>query len=303
MDKAKIIDGKYVSSLLKSWVGVEVTTLLSRKKIIPGLAVIIVGNDPASKVYVKNKTKTAKKLGMNTFDFSLPDNISQQDLRALIIKLNNDAHVHGILLQLPLPAHLESNPLLSLIHPDKDVDALNPINAGKLIAGDAHMVPCTPLGSYLLIKTHLNNLSGKHVVIIGRSLLFGKPMGQILLLGNSTVTMTHSHTLNIEKHCQRADILIAAVGNPEMVKASWVKKDAIVIDVGINRVKQDEEKYKILGDVDYESVSKVAKAITPVPGGVGPMTIACLMFNTLSATQIQSNIHTYPWKELVKKLI
>ena len=303
MDKAKIIDGKHVSSVLKSWIGVEVTTLLNTKDITPGLAVIIVGNDPASKVYVRNKTKTAKKLGMNIFDFSLPVNISQEDIRALIIKLNNDSKVHGILLQLPLPGHLNSIPLLSLIHPDKDVDALNPINAGKLIAGNAEMVPCTPLGSYLLIKTQLDSLSGKNVVIIGRSLLFGKPMGQILLLENSTVTMTHSRTLDIEKHCQRADILIAAVGNPEMVKASWVKKNAIVIDVGINRVKQDEEKYKILGDVDYENTIKVAKAITPVPGGVGPMTIACLMFNTLSATQIKNDIPTYPWKELYKKLI
>jgi len=302
MGTAKIIDGKSISSELKDWIGFEIIKLSDTRKIIPGLAVIIVGDDPASKVYVRNKTKTAKKLGMNIYDYILPSQTQQVELASLIMNLNNDSKVHGILLQLPLPGHLDANPLLSLIHPDKDVDALTPVNVGKLQSDEASLIPCTPLGSYLLIKNQLESLSGKHSVVIGRSLLFGKPMGQILLLENSTVTMTHSHTLNIQDLCKSADILIAAVGSPVMVKSSWVKRDAVVIDVGINRLEQGNEKYKIVGDVDYERVSNIAKAITPVPGGVGPMTIACLMFNTLCAAQIQNHISIFPWRHLNTKL-
>ena len=302
MINQKKIDGKLISSELKGWIRSEVLALSDHDKIIPKLAVILVGDNPASKVYVRSKSKTAQKLGIGISDYSLSSNISQKDVESLIEELNNDPQINGILLQLPLPAHLNTSSLLSKINPDKDVDALTPFNAGRLVSGTARLVPCTPLGSYILIKTRLEKLSGINAVVVGRSLLFGKPMGQILLLENSTVTMTHSKTKNIKEHCKKADVLIVAAGRPQMVDASWVNKDSIIIDVGINRVNLGGESHKIMGDVDFDNVSKVVKAITPVPGGVGPMTIACLMFNTLTSAQIQNGISPFPWNELHSKL-
>ncbi|MEE2705236.1 MAG: tetrahydrofolate dehydrogenase/cyclohydrolase catalytic domain-containing protein [Pseudomonadota bacterium] len=302
MTNNKKIDGKLISSTLKDWIRSEVINLLDQGKIIPNLAVILVGDNPASKVYVKSKSKTAQKLGIGISDYYLPSNTSQKDLESLIEKLNNDSLINGILLQLPLPDHLDTSSLLSKINPDKDVDALTPFNAGRLVSGTPRLVPCTPLGSYILIKSRLRELSGINAVVIGRSLLFGKPMGQILLLENSTVTMTHSRTKNIKEYCKKADLIVVAAGRPEMVDSSWVNKNSIIIDVGINRVNLEDGSYKITGDVNFDSVYSVVKAITPVPGGVGPMTIACLMFNTLVATQIQNTIPPFPWNELHTKL-
>ena len=302
MNEQKKIDGKLISATLKGWIRFEVNNLLEQNQIIPKLAVILVGDNPASKVYVKSKSKTAQKLGIGISDYSLPSNTNQKDLESLIEELNNDPLINGILLQLPLPGHLDTSSLLSKINPDKDVDALTPFNAGRLISGTSRLVPCTPLGSYILIKSRLRELSGINAVVIGRSLLLGKPMGQILLLENSTVTMTHSRTKNIKEHCRKADLIIVAAGKPEMVDASWVKKNSIIIDVGINRVNLEDGNYKIIGDVNFDSVYKLVKAITPVPGGVGPMTIACLMFNTIVATQIQNQISPFPWNNLYTKL-
>lgn len=272
---AQMIDGKAVAAALTGSVAREVADLPRP----PGLAVILVGDDPASHVYVANKIKACGKTGIRSIEHRLPADMTSKAIADLIARLNTDPDVDGILLQLPLPNGIDSDPLIQLIAPEKDVDGLTISNIGKLVAGLDGMVPCTPQGSLLLIQSVLPDLTGKHAVVIGRSLLFGKPMAQLLLAQNCTVTIAHSKTKDLPEVCQKADILVAAVGRPKMVKADWVKPGAIVIDVGINRL----ETGKLCGDVDFDAVSQVAGYITPVPGGVGPMTITCLMANTLKA--------------------
>lgn len=281
---ATLIDGKTVSQTLKTKVAADVAAL-NAKGIHVGLAVILVGDDPASHIYVKNKITACQATGINSTEHRLPATVTEDELLKVIDGLNKDKTVHGILLQLPLPGHLDENRMILAIAPDKDVDGLHPINAGRLMAGLPGLVPCTPQGSLHLIKTIQSDLTGLHAVVIGRSLLFGKPMAQLLLAENCTVTQCHSKTRDLAGLCRQADILVAAVGRAGMVKADWVKPGAIVIDVGINRIADK----KVVGDVDFETVSAVAGAITPVPGGVGPMTIACLLANTVTAAQIQSN--------------
>ncbi len=281
MTQATIIDGKAIAAALRAEIKGEVEKLkASGTK--PGLAVILVGDDPASHVYVGNKVKACIEVGIESYEHRMEADSTQADIRHVIKNLNSNPDVHGILLQLPLPAHLNSDELIQLIAPEKDVDGLTYINAGKLVAGDhTGMVPCTPQGSLRLIKSIKQDLTGLNAVVIGRSLLFGKPMAQLLLAENCTVTTAHSKTKDLPSVCEQADILVAAVGRAGMVKADWVKPGAIVIDVGINRL----DTGKLSGDVDYAGVSAVAGAITPVPGGVGPMTIACLLQNTLKSAK------------------
>lgn len=273
-----IIDGKAVAAGLRATLQKTVEGL----SVKPGLAVILVGNDPASQVYVGNKVKACEAAGIRSFEARLPAQATNAEVAAEIGAFNDNPNVHGILLQLPVPDHLDGDALVQSINPAKDVDGLTFINQGKLIAGDnTGMVPCTPQGSLMLIKTVKQDLSGLHAVVIGRSLLFGKPMVQLLLAENCTVTQAHSKTKNLPEICKQADILVAAVGRPLMVKGDWIKPGAIVIDVGINRL----DTGKLAGDVDFEAAQGIASAITPVPGGVGPMTIACLLQNTIKATQ------------------
>lgn len=274
---AHIIDGKAIAKNLRENLKSQVDAM----KTPPGLAVILVGNDPASQVYVGSKIRACEKVGINSFERRLPEDASQQDVLKEIELLNQDSAVHGILLQLPVPKHLDANTCIQKISPDKDVDGLHPLNIGKLVAGLDGFTPCTPQGSLMLIKSVKDDLSGLNAVIIGRSLLFGKPMGQLLLSENCTVTQAHSRTQNLPELCANADILVAAVGRTEMVKAEWIKDGAIVIDVGINR----QEDGKLKGDVDYQAALEKVGAITPVPGGVGPMTIACLLKNTVESAK------------------
>jgi len=283
---ATLIDGKAIAAQTREDIKTKVDALAS-KNISVGLAVILVGDNPASHVYVRNKIKACEEAGITSTEERLPEDTDFDTIANTIKALNDNDAVHGILLQLPLPDHLNAvqEDLVQMIAPEKDVDGLTTMNAGKLFLGmdDGH-VPCTPQGSMILIKSIEKNLSGKHAVVIGRSNLFGKPMAQLLLQENCTVTIAHSRTKNIESICKNADILIAAVGRPKMVQADWVKDGAIVIDVGINRLPPNEEgKSKLCGDVDFDTVREVAGAITPVPGGVGPMTIACLLGNTVKS--------------------
>lgn len=273
-----IIDGKAIAAALRNTVKQAVDDMPSA----PGLAVILVGDDPASHVYVRNKIKACEQVGIISTEKRLPADTTNDAIERVINDLNADENVHGILLQLPLPDHLDSDYLIQLIAPQKDVDGLNLQNVGALVAGLDGLVPCTPEGSLILIKSVISDLSGLHAVVIGRSLLFGKPMAQLLLRENCTVTMAHSRTKNLKEICQQADILVAAVGREKMVKADWIKDGACVIDVGINRM----ENGKLCGDVDFEHAKGIAGAITPVPGGVGPMTIACLLANTVKAAKI-----------------
>jgi methylenetetrahydrofolate dehydrogenase (NADP+)/methenyltetrahydrofolate cyclohydrolase len=275
---AHIIDGKTIAANLRKEIAAEV----AKMKSAPGLAVILVGEDPASQVYVNNKIKACEEVGIKSFKSRLPAQERQGEIAAEIKAFNDNPNVHGILLQLPVPDHLDSDALVQMIAPEKDVDGLTYINVGKLVAGDTSgMVPCTPQGSMMLIKSVEKNLAGKNAVVIGRSLLFGKPMASLLLAENCTVTTAHSKTKNLAEICRNADILVAAVGRAEMVRGDWIKPGAIVIDVGINR----GDDGKLLGDVAYNEATAVAGAITPVPGGVGPMTIACLLKNTLKAAK------------------
>lgn len=279
---AKIIDGKAVSDRLKTQIAADVAALKAQGCSV-GLAVILVGDDPASHIYVRNKITACEKTGIISTEHRLPADVTEAALLDVIAKLNNDKAIHGILLQLPLPAHLDENKMVLAISPDKDVDGLHPVNAGRLLAGLPGMVPCTPQGSLMLIKEIHKDLTGLHAVVIGRSLLFGKPMAQLLLAENCTVTHCHSKTRDLPTLCRQADILVAAVGRAGMVKGDWIKPGAIVIDVGINRIAEK----KVVGDVAYDEALAVAGAITPVPGGVGPMTIACLLGNTLKAAKLQ----------------
>ena len=271
-----IIDGKKISAVLREKLKEKVSKLKSTYNAVPGLTVILVGEDPPSKIYVKNKEKSAIEVGINSEVIRYQDNVEEKVLLNKIKELNENDKVSGILVQLPLPKHIDKKKVIETINPNKDVDGLHPMNVGNLSSGYDSMVPCTPLGCYLLIKDVEKDLNGKHAVVIGRSNLNGKPMTQLLLKENCTVTITHSKTKDLKAECKRADIIVAAVGRPKLVKADWVKKDAIVIDVGINKTDTG-----LVGDVDFDEVSKVAKAVSPVPGGVGPMTIACLLSNTV----------------------
>lgn len=271
-----IIDGKKEAALLREEIKKEILLLKEKTKKVPGLSVILIGDFTPSQIYVKNKEKNSKEVGINSEVIKYPKDITEQEVLNKIKELNNNPEVSGILVQLPLPKHINKEKIINAIHPKKDVDGFNPINVGNLASGYDAIIPCTPLGCLHLIKKIEKNLTGKHAVIIGRSNLNGKPMAQLLLRENCTVTIVHSKTKDLKAECQKADILVAAVGKANLVKGDWVKKDSIIIDVGINKVEE-----KIVGDVDFESVKEKVKAITPVPGGVGPMTIACLLKNTL----------------------
>lgn len=280
---AKTIDGKAFAQKLREKIAKETRLLKEAHGITPGLAVVLVGDDPASQVYVKNKNKSTIEVGMNSFEHRLPEETSEADLLKLIDQLNGDPSVHGILCQLPLPSHLNEELVINAILPQKDVDGFHISNVGLLGTGQRSMVPCTPLGCLMLLRDHFGSLSGQHAVVVGRSNIVGKPMAQLLLNDNATVTIVHSRTKNIEAICASADILVAAVGRPEMIDDTWLKPGAVVIDVGINRIEKPEGGTKLVGDCHFERASSVAAAITPVPGGVGPMTIACLLANTLTA--------------------
>jgi methylenetetrahydrofolate dehydrogenase (NADP+)/methenyltetrahydrofolate cyclohydrolase len=288
--QTRVIDGKAVAAEVRAGVAKDVAALKADHGITPGLAVVLVGEDPASKVYVKNKGEQTKEAGMNSWEYKLPAETSEADILAIVQKLNNDPAVNGILVQLPLPKHVNAERVLNTIDPNKDVDGFHPVNVGRLWIGERTLVPCTPTGSVILAKTVQPNLSGMHAVVIGRSNIVGKPVSALLLRENCTVTVAHSRTKNIEAVVKGADIVVAAVGIPEMVKGDWLKPGAIVIDVGINRVPSENGKTKLVGDCDYASCAAVAGAITPVPGGVGPMTIACLLQNTVEAAKIQHGI-------------
>ena len=278
---SKVIDGKAFAATLRADVGDKVAKLKAKHNIVPGLAVVLVGEDPASQVYVRNKGKQTAEAGMQSFEHKLPDTTSQDELMTLIDKLNADDAVHGILVQLPLPKQMEEEAVINHINPDKDVDGFHLNNVGRLAIGDPGIVPCTPLGCIMMLKDALGDLSGMHAVVVGRSNIVGKPMASLLLQENCTVEITHSRTRNLQEECLRADILVAAVGRAEMIKGDWVKPGATVIDVGINRIDAEGGKTRLVGDVEFASAEKVAGKITPVPGGVGPMTIACLLHNTL----------------------
>jgi methylenetetrahydrofolate dehydrogenase (NADP+) / methenyltetrahydrofolate cyclohydrolase len=281
---AALIDGKAFAATLRERVGAAVPAFIEAAGRSPGLAVVLVGEDPASEVYVRNKGKATLEAGMASFEHRLPDSTTQAELLSLVRRLNEDEAVDGILVQLPLPAGIDDKAVIEAIDPAKDVDGFHPVNAGRLAVGEDGMVPCTPLGCLLLLKDRLGDLSGLNAVVIGRSNIVGKPMAQLLLGENCTVTIAHSRTRDLADVVRRADIVVAAVGRPEMVKADWLKPGAAVIDVGINRVAGAEEgKTRLVGDVDFAGASAVAGAITPVPGGVGPMTIAVLLRNTLVA--------------------
>ncbi len=279
---AKRIDGKDFAAGVRARVAEEVARLKEGHGIVPGLAVVLVGEDPASQVYVGAKGKQTVEVGMASFEHRLPAGTSEAELLALIDRLNHDPAVHGILVQLPLPAHLNADLVINALDPAKDVDGFHISNVGRLGTGQKSMVPCTPLGCLMMLRDHLGSLSGLNAVVVGRSNIVGKPMAQLLLGESCTVTIAHSRTRDLAAVCRGADILVAAVGRPEMITGDFVKPGATVIDVGINRIERDG-KTKLVGDVDYASAAEVAGAITPVPGGVGPMTIACLLANTLTA--------------------
>ena len=282
---AKIIDGKEFAANVRALVAKQVSKLKDDHNIIPGLAVVLVGEDAASQVYVRNKHASTVEVGMNSYEHRLPADTSESDLLGLINELNNDAKVNGILCQLPLPKHLDEELVINSIIPEKDVDGFHISNVGMLSTGQKSMVPCTPLGCLMMLRDHHGSLSGLNAVVVGRSNIVGKPMANLLLRDSCTVTIAHSRTKNIEDICRRADIVIAAVGRPEMITGDWIADGATVIDVGINRIPHPDKegKFKLVGDVDFASASAKAGAITPVPGGVGPMTIACLLANTLTA--------------------
>ena len=288
---AILIDGKAFAERLVGSVGVAVEELSNTHSFKPGLAVVLVGENPASEVYVKNKVRQTNNSGMVSIEHRLPEEISEEDLLSLVKDLNEDEKIDGILVQLPLPDHINENSIINSISPSKDVDGFSIPNVGLLSTSGKGLIPCTPLGCLLLLKDQLGDLTGKNAVIIGRSNIVGKPMAQLLIKESCTVTIAHSKTKNLENVCRNADILVAAVGRPHFVKDDWVKDGAVVIDVGINRLPPEgDKKGRLVGDVDFENVSKIASAITPVPGGVGPMTIACLLRNTVTAACKRRNI-------------
>ena len=289
MADSNIIDGKAFAAKVRESVARRAKILKEKHGLTPGLATVRVGEDPASEVYVRNKAKQTVEAGMNSYKHELDEDTSEKDLLALVAKLNADKNVHGILVQLPLPKQIDSQKVLDAIDPAKDVDGFHAMNAGKLWTGGEAMVPCTPLGCLMMLKDRLGNLTGLNAVVVGRSNIVGKPMAALLLKESCTVTIAHSKTKDLPGVCRGADILVAAVGRPEMIKGDWVKSGAAVIDVGINRIERDG-KNKLVGDVEFESAAKVAGAITPVPGGVGPMTIACLLVNTVTAACRQAGV-------------
>ena len=278
-----IIDGKAFAAELRARVATAVSRLESSHGLIPGLAVVLVGEDPASEVYVRNKGKQTVEVGMASFEHRLSDQTTEGELLVLIDQLNSDSTVHGILVQLPLPAQINTHAVINAIDPDKDVDGFHLINVGRLTTGESGLVPCTPLGCMMLLRAYAGDLSGQNAVIVGRSNIVGKPMAALLLAAHCTVTVAHSRTKDLTDVCRQADILIAAVGRAEMIQGDWIKPGATVIDVGINRIDGENGKKRLVGDVEFASASAVAGAITPVPGGVGPMTIACLLRNTVQA--------------------
>ncbi len=286
---SKIIDGKQFADDLCEKLKTEVATLQKQHNLSPCIAVVLVGEDPASQVYVRNKVRRCEQLGIKSIEHRLSPDTSEADLLALIDELNNDSAIHGILVQLPVPDQINDKAVLAAISPKKDVDGFHIENVGAMAVGENQMVPCTPLGSLMMLQDRLGDLSGKHAVVIGRSNIVGKPMATLLLQQSCTVTIVHSRTVDIQSICRQADILVAAVGIPNFVKADWVKEGAVIIDVGINRIEVDG-KSRLVGDVDFDDVQSKVSAITPVPGGVGPMTIACLMYNTVAAAKMQSGI-------------
>lgn len=288
---ASLIDGKSIAGNLRAAVGEAAAQIAGQ--CVPGLAVVLVGEDPASQVYVRSKGKATIEAGLSSFEHKLPADTPQDGLLALIDNLNGDDAVDGILVQLPLPAHMNADAVIDRIDPDKDVDGFHVINAGRLATGQTSLVPCTPFGSMLLLRKAGGDISGKHAVIVGRSNIVGKPMAQLLLGANATVTIAHSRTQDLPAICRQADILVAAVGRPEMIRGDWIKPGALVVDVGINRIPAPEKgdgKTRLVGDVAFDEAVKVASAITPVPGGVGPMTIACLLRNTVVAACARKGI-------------
>jgi methylenetetrahydrofolate dehydrogenase (NADP+)/methenyltetrahydrofolate cyclohydrolase len=280
---AKAIDGKGFAAEVRARVAAHVAGLRAAHDLVPGLAVVLVGEDPASQVYVRSKGRQTLEAGMASFEHRLAADTPEADLMALIAQLNADPAVHGILVQLPLPGHMHEALVINAIDPAKDVDGFHISNVGRLATGQKAMVPCTPLGCLMLLRAELGSLAGREAVVVGRSNIVGKPMAHLLLRDSCTVTVAHSRTRDIEAVCRRADIVVAAVGRPQMITGDWLKPGATVIDVGINRIDAGAGKTRLVGDVDYDSASRVAGAITPVPGGVGPMTIACLLANTLTA--------------------
>jgi methylenetetrahydrofolate dehydrogenase (NADP+) / methenyltetrahydrofolate cyclohydrolase len=288
---AQIIDGAAVAARLRQTIAARVTDIKAKQGRVPGLAVVLVGEDPASHVYVRNKHKATVEVGMRSIEHKLDATTSEADLLDLVQRLNADADVDGILVQLPVPKHINADRVLQAIDPDKDVDGFHPINAGRLAVGQPALVPCTPSGCMILLKEALPNLNGMHAVVVGRSNIVGKPIAQLLLQADCTVTIAHSRTRDLPAVCRSADVLIAAVGKAEMIKGDWIKPGAVVIDVGINRVPAADGKSKLVGDVATAEALPHAKAITPVPGGVGPMTIACLLNNTLMAFERRHGKH------------
>ena len=294
MSEAKIIDGKAFAAELRGRVGAAVAALERDHGLTPGLAVVLVGENPASHIYVRNKNQQTLEAGMNSFEHELPVETSQDALLALVRQLNDDPKVHGILVQLPLPDGIDDQAVIDAVDPDKDVDGFHVINAGRLMTvakgSRPALVPCTPLGCLMMLKAELGDLSGLRAVVVGRSNIVGKPMAQLLLQESCTVTIAHSRTRDLPDLCREADILVAAVGRPKMIEGGWIKPGAVVIDVGINRIEAEGGKTRLVGDVDTEAAKRVAAAITPVPGGVGPMTIACLLANTVTAACRQHGI-------------
>jgi methylenetetrahydrofolate dehydrogenase (NADP+) / methenyltetrahydrofolate cyclohydrolase len=290
MSQAYIIDGKAIAAKVRADVTADVARMKAQHGFAPGLAVVLVGEDPASKVYVRNKAEQTVEVGMQSFEHKLPEDTTEAALLDLVARLNRDPAVHGILVQMPLPKHVDSVRVLESIDPAKDVDGFHPVNVGKLSIGERALAPCTPVGSIILAKTVKHDLSGLDAVVVGRSNIVGKPMAQLLLRENCTVTIAHSRTKNLPDVVRRADLVVAAIGKPEFVKGDWIKPGAIVIDVGINRIVKPDGKGKLVGDVAFAEAAAVAGAITPVPGGVGPMTIACLLKNTVEAAQMQRGI-------------
>jgi methylenetetrahydrofolate dehydrogenase (NADP+)/methenyltetrahydrofolate cyclohydrolase len=290
MTQAYAIDGKAIAAKVRADVAAEVARIKAAYGFAPGLAVVLVGEDPASKVYVRNKAQQTVEVGMASFEHKLSADTTEAALLELVARLNRDAAVHGILVQMPLPKHIDSLKVLELVDPKKDVDGFHPMNVGKLSIGERALAPCTPVGSIILAKSVKHDLSGLDAVVVGRSNIVGKPMAQLLLRENCTVTICHSKTRDLPGVVRRADLVVAAIGKPEFVKGDWIKPGAIVIDVGINRIVMPDGKGKLVGDVAYAEAAKVASAITPVPGGVGPMTIACLLKNTVEAAEMQHGI-------------
>jgi methylenetetrahydrofolate dehydrogenase (NADP+)/methenyltetrahydrofolate cyclohydrolase len=287
---AKIIDGKAIANELRGRVATEAKLLAEKLGRMPGLAVVLVGDNPASEVYVRNKARSSVDLGMASFEYKLPATTSETELLELVLMLSADLKIDGILVQLPLPAQINPARILNAISPAKDVDGFTPLNAGKLVSGMPALAPCTPLGCVILAKSVRTSLAGLEAVVVGRSKIVGKPLAQLLLAENATVTIAHSKTKELPAVCRRADLLFVAVGKPELVRGDWIKPGATVIDVGINRIPGQGGKQRVVGDVAFEEAVKVAGAITPVPGGVGPMTVACLLANTLRAAAMRAGL-------------